>query len=70
VNHWLDLFLVTLAVLASAAYAAYALGPRRLKNAYSRFATKYFGLRAARWFATDDACNNCSDKEHHKDARL
>lgn len=63
-NSWLDILFVTIAVLASLAYAIYALGPKRIKNAYSRWATKYFGLRAARWFAGSASeshdCNNCA----------
>jgi hypothetical protein len=62
-NRWLDIALVVTAVFASAGYAVYALGPKRIKNAYSRLATKYLGLRAARWFsksAGGHSCNNCS----------
>ena len=61
-NRWLDISLVTVVVLASLAYAIYSLGPRRTKNAYSRFATKYFGLRAAKWFGASGGhdCDNCS----------
>ena len=64
---WLDFVLVAAAVVASAAYAIYSLGPNRIKNAYSRFATKHFGLRAAKWFApkVDSACNNCSSRDEH-----
>jgi hypothetical protein len=66
-NAWLDISLVALAVIASVAYAIYSLGPRRIKNAYSRLATKYFGLRAANWFApkSDSACNNCASRDDH-----
>lgn len=66
-NVWLDIALVALAVVASAAYAIYALGPRRIKDAYSRFATKHFGLRAAKWFApkTDSSCSNCASRDEH-----
>jgi len=62
-TRWIDILLVAVAVLAAAIYAVYALGPKRIKNAYSRLATKYFGLRAARWFAppTDGTdCDHCS----------
>jgi len=50
-----------------------ALGPKRIKNFYSRFATKYFGLRAARWFAgTNDghSCNNCQSNTQHEKPRF
>ncbi len=71
-NRWLDVALVSLVVVASVMYAIYALGPKRIKNVYSRFATRYFGLRAARWFSgSSDShdCNNCAsntakDKRH------
>jgi len=71
-NHWLDIALVAAAVLASAAYASYALGPKRIKNFYSRFATKYFGLRAARWFSGNDehSCNNCQSNTQHDKPRF
>jgi hypothetical protein len=72
-NRWLDISLVTAAVLASAAYAIYALGPKRIKSFYSRFATKYFGLRAARWFAPSSGghdCNDCSSKTSHEKLRF
>jgi hypothetical protein len=67
-NAWLDFALVALAVAASLGYAVYALGPRRIKDAYSRFATRYFGLRAARWFGgtSQDGCNNCSANPHQE----
>lgn len=67
-NTWLDIALVALAVIASAAYAIYSLGPRRIKNAYSRFATKHLGLWAAKWFApkSDAACNDCSSRDEHR----
>jgi hypothetical protein len=63
----LDVALVALVVLASLAYAIYALGPKRIKNVYSRFATKYFGLRAAKWFAPSkhDSCSNCPSHDDH-----
>jgi len=63
---WLELTLVALAVLVSALYALYALGPKRLRDIYSRTATKYFGLRAARWFAgkpSQPACHDCPSGE-------
>ena len=71
-NHWLDIALVATAVLASAAYAIYALGPRRIKNIYSRFATKYFGLRAARWFsgANEPSCHDCASNAQHEKPRF
>ena len=70
-NRWLDIFLVAIAVLASAAYAIYALGPKRRKDVYSRFATKHFGLRAARWLAGDNqSCNNCSESTQHEKPRF
>jgi hypothetical protein len=66
---WLDALLVTLAVIASVLYAAYALGPKKLRNVYSRYATKYFGLRAAKWFVTKPAassdCSNCGERDVH-----
>jgi hypothetical protein len=64
---WLDIALVGVVVLLSAAYALYALGPRQIKNVYSRVATKYFGLSAAKWFASKGSdCGNCpSHDEHH-----
>jgi len=66
-NAWLDILLVALAVAAAAMYAIYALGPKRIKDAYSRFATKHFGLRAAKWFApkVDSACNSCASRDEH-----
>jgi len=72
-SRWIDIALVTVAVLASMAYVIYALGPKRIKNFYSRFATKYFGLRAARWFAgTNDghSCNNCQSNTQHEKPRF
>jgi hypothetical protein len=64
-NGWLDMILVALALLGSVSYVVYALGPKRIKNAYSRIATKYFGLRAARWFAgTKGGCDNCAGNAH------
>jgi hypothetical protein len=66
-NSWLDILLVTLALLASVGYAIYALGPKRVKQAYSRFATKHFGLGAARWFRhSADSCDNCPSNQAHK----
>ena len=66
-NTWLDFALVGLVVMASLIYAIYALGPRRIKDTYSRLATKYFGLRAAKWFAgTAENCNNCSANPHQE----
>jgi len=67
-NAWLDIALVALAVIASVAYAIYALGPRRIKNFYSRVATKYFGLRAVKWFTprSDSECSNCSSRDEHR----
>ena len=66
-NTWLDFTLVGLVVVASLIYAIYALGPRRIKDAYSRFATKHFGLRAARWFTgTEENCNNCSSNPNQE----
>jgi hypothetical protein len=64
---WLDIALVTLVVAASVLYAIYALGPKRIKSAYSRWATKYFGLRAAKWFAPSkhDSCSNCPSHDQH-----
>jgi hypothetical protein len=58
-NRWLDISLVTAAVLASLAYAIYSLGPRRIKDTYSRLATKYFGLRSAKLFSGSNGCGNC-----------
>jgi hypothetical protein len=68
-THALDIALVVLAVSASAAYVVYALGPKRIKNVYSRLATKYFGLRAAKWFAPSkhSSCNSCPSHEQHKE---
>ena len=64
---WLDFTLVGLVVATSVAYAIYALGPRRIKDAYSRFATKHFGLRAAKWFSgSAEDCNNCSANPHQE----
>ena len=56
----LDMLVVACAVVASGAYAIYALGPRSVRDAYSKFATKHFGLRAARWFA-GSGHGNCHD---------
>jgi hypothetical protein len=66
-SSYLDIALVTLAVMASAAYVLYALGPKRIKNAYSRLATKYFGLRAAKWFVPKSTgeCSNCPSRDDH-----
>jgi hypothetical protein len=59
-NRWLDIVLVAAAVFASAGYAVYALGNARVKNAYSRWATKHFGLRVARLFAgSKGGCGDC-----------
>lgn len=68
IHSWLDFALVALAVLASVAYAVYALGPKRIKDAYSRFATKHFGLRAAKWFApkAGGSCDGCNDHTGHR----
>ena len=65
---WLDVAVVSIIVLIAVTYAVYSLGPKRIKNAYSRFATKYFGLRAAKWFAPSkhDSCSNCPGNEDHK----
>ena len=60
-NRWLDIALVAAAVIASIGYAFYALGPRRIKDSYSRFATKYLGLRAARWFGGASGTQGCSN---------
>jgi hypothetical protein len=70
-NAWLDIALVAFALVASAAYAIYALGPRRIKSLYSRFATKHFGLRAAKWFAPklDSACDQCASRDEHQPGR-
>jgi hypothetical protein len=67
-THLLDISLVALAGIASAAYVAYALGPKRIKNVYSRLATKYFGLRAAKWFAPGkhDSCSSCPSHDEHR----
>ncbi|HTE42486.1 MAG TPA: hypothetical protein VK629_16810 [Steroidobacteraceae bacterium] len=66
-NKWLDIALVAIVVLASAGYALYLFGPRGLKNAYSKLATRYFGLRAAKWFVSKSGdCGDCpSHDEHH-----
>ena len=69
-SSWLDIALVAAAVLASAVYAAYALGPRRLRDSYSKLATKYLGLRAARWFSSNGSggthgCHECSANTAH-----
>jgi hypothetical protein len=70
-NRWLDIALVSGAVVLSALYATYALGPRRIKQAYSRFATKHFGLRVARWFGGSQgpSCDNCpaNKTQEHRD---
>jgi hypothetical protein len=64
-NTWLDWLVVSGAVIASAAYVIYALGPKRIRAVYSRFATKYFGLRAARWFASSGhSCHDCAANPH------
>ncbi len=66
-NGWLDFSLVAFAVLASLGYAVYSLGSKRVKQAYSRFATKYFGLGAAKWFRGSAAsCDNCPAHEPQK----
>ena len=69
-NRWLDIALVATAVLVSAGYAAYSLGPKRIKDTFSRLATKYFGLRAAHWFtsARQDShnCDKCPAHTEHK----
>ncbi|MBC7983887.1 MAG: hypothetical protein H7Y02_08540 [Candidatus Obscuribacterales bacterium] len=68
-NTWLDLALVVTIVLASAMYAIYALGPKRIRDTYTRFATKYFGLRAVRWFApSTSGAHSCRDCPAHSDA--
>jgi hypothetical protein len=69
-SNWLDKVLVLIVVLASFGYVAYALGPKKLRNVYSRFATKHFGLRAARWFAGSTMkgshdCHDCSARDVH-----
>lgn len=66
-NSWLDIALVAFAVVASVTYVVYALGPKRIKNAYSRFATKHFGLKAAGWFTKSaENCDNCSANAHRE----
>jgi hypothetical protein len=66
-NSWLDILLVAIAVTASIGYAAYSLGPKKLKQTYSRLATKYFGLRAAHWFRRSaESCDNCPSNQAHK----
>jgi hypothetical protein len=61
------MILVALALLGSVGYVVYALGPKRIKNAYSRIATKYFGLRAAKWFAgPKENCDNCAGNTHRE----
>jgi hypothetical protein len=69
-NRWLDIALVAFAVLVSAGYAAYSLGPKSIKNTYSKVATKYLGLRAAKWFSpAADSCNSCSSGDAHHPSR-
>ncbi len=63
----LDYVVVAFAVIASASYVVYALGSKSLRDRYSRFATKVFGLRAARWFAGNahaHSCSNCPSNTH------
>jgi len=60
-NTWLDWMVVIGAVLASAAYLVYALGPKRIRDAYTRFATRHFGLRALRWFQSSHGSHSCRD---------
>ena len=66
-NRWLDIALVATIVVASLVYAVYSLGSKRIKDAYSRSATKYLGLRAANWFARSEpgSCSNCSSSSEH-----
>jgi hypothetical protein len=58
-NKWLDTFLVAGAVLLSAGYAIYAFGPKTLRDSFTRFVTRYFGLRSARLFSGSTGCGNC-----------
>jgi hypothetical protein len=60
-NTWLDAIVIFGAVLASGVYLVYALGPKRIRDAYTRFATKHFGLRALRWFTPSKHGHSCRD---------
>jgi hypothetical protein len=60
-NTWVDAVVVISAVLISIAYVVYALGPKRIRDAYTRFATKHFGLRALRWFTPSKHGHSCRD---------
>jgi hypothetical protein len=58
-NHWLDIGLVTVAVAVSLGYAIYAMGPKKLRDWFTRWVTRYFGLRAAKLFSGSTGCDNC-----------
>jgi hypothetical protein len=58
-NRWVDIALVACAVLLSLAYAAYTFGPKSLRDRFTRFVTRHFGLGAARYFSGSAGCSNC-----------
>jgi hypothetical protein len=58
-NRWLDFSLVAGAVLLSAGYAIYVFGPKTLRDTFTRFVTRYFGLRSAKLFSGPTGCGNC-----------
>jgi hypothetical protein len=59
-NRWLDISLVAGAVLVSAVYSIYVFGPKTLRDNFTRFVTRYFGLRSAKLFSGSTGCGNCA----------